>query len=130
MARLALNPNVLLSPVADGYVAFDPVEQRLYELNPLAALLVELCDGVRDRDDVARLVAPLAPAATGDSIQRWLDEATANGLLTEPAESEDERPVAAGELDAPCLAELASRLARRQDPGSLPLPAAGRRTVP
>jgi predicted TPR repeat methyltransferase len=52
----------------------------------------------------------LAPAATGDSIQRWLDETTANGLLTEPAESEDERPVAAGELDAPCLAELASRL--------------------
>jgi predicted TPR repeat methyltransferase len=52
----------------------------------------------------------LAPAATGDSIQRWLDDATANGLLTELAEPMDERSVVADELDADGLARLASRL--------------------
>jgi hypothetical protein len=58
VSKLLVNPNVLLSPVADGYVAFDTVDQRLYQLNPVAALLVELGDGSRTRNELAAIVAP------------------------------------------------------------------------
>lgn len=87
--RLIVNPNVLLAPVADGYVVFDVAGERLYQLNPFAALLVELCDGSRTRDELATVVAPLVPEGAGESILAWLDEASANGLLVTPSEQID-----------------------------------------
>jgi hypothetical protein len=45
MSNPRLNPVILLSPVETGYVAYDPVRDYLHELNPVAALLTELCDG-------------------------------------------------------------------------------------
>ena len=41
MDNPALNPAILLSPVENGYVAYDPVSDRLHELNPVAAVIAE-----------------------------------------------------------------------------------------
>src|SRR6266699_5748647 len=43
MPNPKLAPVILLSPVENGYVAYDPVADRLHHLNPVAALLAELC---------------------------------------------------------------------------------------
>jgi predicted TPR repeat methyltransferase len=110
VSKLIVNPNVLLSPVADGYVAFDTVDQRLYQLNPVAALLVELCDGLRTRDELAAIVTPLVPVEARPSIDRWLDDAAADGLLVSQSEQTDAKRVSVGELGADELARLADRL--------------------
>src|SRR5216683_3063542 len=47
MLNPIINPVILLSPVENGYVAYDPVADRIHHLNPIAALLAELCDGSR-----------------------------------------------------------------------------------
>lgn len=110
VSRLLVNPNVLLSPVADGYVAFDAADERLYQLNPVAALLVELCDGSRTRDELAAIVAPLVPEGERELIHAWLDEASANGLLVSRSEQIDAKLAPIRELDADGLARLADRL--------------------
>ena len=110
MTRLIVNPNVLLSPVANGYVAFDVVDERLYELNPAAALIVELCDGSRDVEEAVSLVGPLVSDEARTSMPKWLKEACASGLLVACSETLNEERIPAGELDADALANLAQRL--------------------
>jgi predicted TPR repeat methyltransferase len=110
VSKLLVNPNVLLSPVADGYVAFDVADERLYQLNPFAALLVELCDGSRTPDELAAIVAPLVTVEARPSIRQWLDEASADGLLVSQLEQTDAQGVSIGELGAEELARLADRL--------------------
>lgn len=73
---------MLLSAAEDGYIAYDVHLDRLYRLNPTAGLIVELCDGSRDR---ARLQADLEPLVddSGRGWLDWLDTAIRDGLLTE-----------------------------------------------
>ena len=47
-----ISPVILLSPVEAGYIAYNPVLDRLHHLNPIAALLAELCDGSRSIEDI------------------------------------------------------------------------------
>ena len=47
MANPRLNPDILLTPVENGYIAYDPRADRLHELNLVAALIAELCNGER-----------------------------------------------------------------------------------
>ena len=56
---LRLSPSVLLSTASDGYVAYDVRLDRLYRLNPTAALIVELCDGTRDFQQLQADLSPL-----------------------------------------------------------------------
>ncbi len=108
MSNLALNPHVLLSPVEDGYVGFDVVDEKLHELNPVAALIVELCDGSRTVEDLTSLVQPHVPPAALDSIAVWIDEAEQSGLLVRGAQFAGETH--AQDLSAAQLADLADRL--------------------
>ena len=101
-----LNPVLLLSPVENGYVAYDPTSDRLHELNPLAALIAELCDGRRTVDEIRELVGPLLPEGSSGEIDRWIEDAAKSGVLTfGSGSSEGQR-----ELSADELAKLASRL--------------------
>lgn len=83
MPHPTVNPVILLSPVENGYVAYDPVADRLHQLNPMAALLVELCDGTRSADDIRALVAPIMPAGTAEEIDRWFEAGLKAGLLVQ-----------------------------------------------
>ncbi|HXJ01385.1 MAG TPA: methyltransferase domain-containing protein [Micropepsaceae bacterium] len=82
MPNPKIHPAILLSPVENGYVAYDPVSDRLHQLNPLAALLAELCDGSRSVEEIHTLVEPLLPPGKAGEIDRWIDEALKAGLLT------------------------------------------------
>lgn len=108
MSKLALNPHVLLSPVEDGYVAFDVVDEKLFELNPVAALIAELCDGSRSVDELTSLIRPHVPPEALDAIPQWLDQAETNGLLVRDHQCTDQTP--AQDLSAEQLAGLADRL--------------------
>ena len=107
-----LNPAILLSPVENGYVAYDPVSDRLHQLNPIAALIVELCDGSRRIESVREMVAPFLPEGSGAEIDRFIDEAISGGLLTLGAD-------AAGHHAELSAEELSATAARLNDSGKL-----------
>ena len=106
MANPKLHPAILLSPVENGYVAYDPVADRLHQLNPIAALLAELCDGSRSADEIRALVQPILPPGRASEVDRWIDEGTKAGLLT----SSDDTSPSHRELSATELYALAQRL--------------------
>lgn len=108
MKRIAVNPGVLLSPVDDGYVAFDAASEQFFELNAVAALIVELCDGTRTPDEVASLVQPYVPQDAVDSVPTWIDHAIDSGLLIHANEKSGVLP--AGGLDGTQLSQLAASL--------------------
>ena len=96
-----LNPALLLSPVEDGYVAYDPGRDWLHQLNPMAALLAELSDGSRTRDDIRALVAPLLPETQAGTIDQWFENGKKIGLLVDgTATGETLRELSAAELIA------------------------------
>jgi len=112
MAALLLSPDVLLAPADDGYLAYHPCTNRLYRLNPTAALLVELCDGTREQEELLTLVEPWLPAEARRACINWLRDSLEQGLLVDarnnPRTSND-TPHSAERLQA-----LAQQL-RRQD---------------
>src|SRR5580704_3403405 len=81
MLNPRINPVILLSPVEGGYVAYDPALDRLHRLNPLSALLAELCDGSRTIEEIRNLVGPLMPEGKFSEIDRWIDDGIRVGLL-------------------------------------------------
>jgi predicted TPR repeat methyltransferase len=106
MDNPALNPSIRLAPVENGYLAYDPAADRLHELNPIAALIVELCDGTRTAEEVRKLVKPLLPEGGDEQVERWIQEGIQAGLLT-PANGHS---APHQELSAEELAKLAKRL--------------------
>jgi predicted TPR repeat methyltransferase len=110
MLNPALNPLVRLSPVEDGYLAYDPAADRLHELNPVAALIVELCDGTRSIEEVRDLVKPALPeGAPEEEVGRWITEGIQAGLFT----CGNRDPAVRQELSAEELTQLAKRLRKR-----------------
>jgi predicted TPR repeat methyltransferase len=83
MSNPRLNPVLLLSPVENGYVAYDPDRDWLHQLNPVAALLAELSDGSRSLDEIRGLVAPLLPQDQAATIDQWVVNGKQVGLLTD-----------------------------------------------
>ena len=104
-----LSPSVLLSAAEDGYVAYDVRLDRLYRLNPTAALIVELCDGTRDLE---RLQADLAPLV-GDRWQGcldWIDTALRDRLVIGTSDA----PPDAAAIPPPDAATLSTQADRLQ----------------
>ena len=99
MPNPRISPVVLLSPVEEGYVAYDPALDRLHQLNPTAALIAELCDGSRSVDEIRDLAGPLLPKGKTGEIDRWIDDAIRAGLLLwEGSASAGGRAFSASEL--------------------------------
>jgi predicted TPR repeat methyltransferase len=106
MDRPTWNPSILVSPVEDGYVAYNPVSDELHHLNPVAALLSELCDGTRSVAEIRGLVAPMLPPEGVGEVDRWVAEAAGAGLLTLSGHSQTKLK----EMDPDELSALARRL--------------------
>src|SRR5258706_9427907 len=81
MANPKINPAYLLSALENGYIVYDPVGERLHELNPVGSLIAGLCDGGRSLGDIREVVEPLLPAGGGAEIERWIEEGLEAGLL-------------------------------------------------
>ncbi len=110
MRYAAVNPSILLSSVADGMIAYDPVADRLHRLNPTAALIVEYCDGRRRVDEIAAATAPFLPEQSDAAVSQWIEEAIHAGLLLDNAAASTDNNAASCALSADELAELADRL--------------------
>jgi predicted TPR repeat methyltransferase len=98
MSPLLLNPSVVLAASADEYLAYHVDSNRIYRLNPTAALFVELCDGTRMRDELLGAVAPMLPAAGATACSAWLDDAVKQGLLINGGMTPSRPPFSADEL--------------------------------
>ena len=81
MANPVLNPDVGVSPVEGGYLAYDSVRDCVHELNAMGALLAELCDGSRSVDEIRALAGPLMPEDQTTEIDGWIDAGIEAGLL-------------------------------------------------
>ena len=45
-----------INPVEDGLVVYDPRRDRVHHLNPTASVVLELCNGEIDLDEIVSLV--------------------------------------------------------------------------
>lgn len=98
---------VLLLPTDEGYVAYDLNSDRLHNLNPLAALIVELCDGTRTARDITELVESLLPPGAPLEVDHFIAQGIESGLLQSSG-----TPVApASEIPLEELRQIAARLA-------------------
>lgn len=111
-----LSPTVVLAPFDEGYLAFETAGERLHHLNPTASLIVELCDGTRDRSGLTALLRPLMGENAVDAVEGWITVALRDGLLVES------EPGAAFEIEALSIAALAARVEALRDQGRI-LPA-------
>src|SRR3569623_1241334 len=106
MPNPRINPVLLVSPVENGYVAYDPVQDRLHQLNPVAALITELSAGSRGVEEIAELARPFVPARDSGHVSRWIADSVNAGLLA----WEGSASAQAGELCAAELLKLTKRL--------------------
>ncbi|WP_298864480.1 PqqD family peptide modification chaperone [uncultured Gimesia sp.] len=109
MLKPRLKSTVLVSPLADGYVAYDTETDRLHRLNATASLIVELCDGTREIEQIESLVRALLPKDETAALRAWVSEALENDLLV----SGHGKPTKHESLSADQLAKLADRLRER-----------------
>jgi predicted TPR repeat methyltransferase len=99
MPNPRIHPVILLSPVEGGYVAYDPALDRLHQLNPVAALLTELCNGNHSVDEIRALAGPLLPEGKTAEVDRWIDDGIRAGLLVwEGGDAAGGRELSAEEL--------------------------------
>ena len=106
MPNPKVHPAILLSPVEGGYVAYDPVLDNLHQLNPVAALLTELCDGSHSTEEIKDIAGPFLPEGKIGEIDRWIEEGMKAGLLV----WEGSEPAGGRELSAADLSTLTRRL--------------------
>src|SRR5579864_452931 len=106
MPNPKLNPVVLISPVENGYVAYDPVLDRLHHLNPAAALIAELSDGSRSIEGICSLICPLVPEMKPEDATSWIIKNVDAGLLV----WNDSNSAQASELPPADLLRLTKRL--------------------
>ncbi|MDA0207524.1 MAG: hypothetical protein O3A53_19435 [Acidobacteria bacterium] len=101
MSCPAINPELLLAPSEEGYVAYDPLLDRIYRLNPIGALIAELCDGKRTPELIHDLLDPVLPSESRVEIDRWIERGLEAGILTSDADaSATGSPLSAQELIA------------------------------
>ncbi len=110
MSLPTLNPALLISTVEDGYVAYNPTTDQLHELNPVAAVIAELCDGTRTIEQIRELVGPLLPEGMTGEIDRWIEEAAKSGVVILDDSLAGRSSEGQRELSADELAQLAYRL--------------------
>lgn len=81
--RPARREGIEINPVTDGYLVYDPVRDRVHQLNRTAALVFELCDGDTSTADIARTLqaAYQLSAPLGEQVDRCVDRLRSEGLL-------------------------------------------------
>ena len=103
-----LNPGsvTILSPRRKRlYIAYNAALDRLHELNLVAALIIELCNGNRDVPEIRALAAPFVPEDKTGEIDKWINGAVTAGLLVR-----DGAPGSGKVMDTERLSELAAHL--------------------
>jgi len=79
--------NLEVHEVPDGYIVYQTDRDRVHYLNKTAAIILEFCDGLRDRNDIVLRVAKvfeLGPSAH-EEIGAGLDALVKEGLILSPS---------------------------------------------
>ncbi len=76
-----------INEVQDGYVVYQPSEDRVHYLNTTAAVIFEYCDGLQSADDIITQVATAfdLPADRQGEIRQCLDNLIKEGLVAPKA---------------------------------------------
>ena len=101
------NPALAFAPAEDGYLVYNTESRTLHRLNPAAALVVELCDGTRDVEDISAQLAPLISETSQPDCRVWIETALQDGILKRSSDR------VAAQVSAKSLHTLAKTL--RQD---------------
>ena len=108
MSIPTINPAILFTQVDDGYLAYDPCQDRLHRLNPVAALILELADGNRSIEQINGMIIPMLEEDAEEEIKNWFAQAVEEDLLELDVPKDQQTNVkimSASELD-----ELADKL--------------------
>jgi hypothetical protein len=72
-----------INEVADGYVVYDPIRDRVHYLNHTAVLIIELCTGAVPAGELPFLVQAAfgLPEAPVDEVNGCLDRLLQEGLI-------------------------------------------------
>jgi PqqD family protein of HPr-rel-A system len=83
MAVMAQVEGLDVNEVQDGYVVYQPVQDRVHYLNTTAAVIFEYCDGLQTADEIIRQVAAAfeVPEARLGEIRACLDNLVKEGLV-------------------------------------------------
>ncbi len=101
-SRPGISSSIRITPIEEGYLALDTKEDRVFQLNPLAALIFELCNGRRTVKEIIDTFYALFDDAvcSSDGILDWLLEADQGGLVScDPAETAPPEELDGDELD-------------------------------
>lgn len=85
MNRPCLSASVVMCPDERGYLAYDARGGRLHQLNAIASLIVELCDGRRSSAEVCELAEKLLGVEGRAACMAWMDQSLRDGLLVDAA---------------------------------------------
>lgn len=74
-----------INPAEDGFIIYQPDQDRVHFLNPTAVLILELCDGKRPIAEIAAMVqeAYQMPEPPLEAVRAAVDKMTEEGLLSE-----------------------------------------------
>jgi predicted TPR repeat methyltransferase len=100
MSSFRLSPSVLLSAVADGYLAYDVRTGQLHRLNPTASLILELCIAGRSPAQIEEDLHSAMPEYAEGACVDWVDEAIRAGWLESASTIDGGAPPTAGALAA------------------------------
>lgn len=80
-------PEIEVREVTDGYVAYDPVQDRLHFLNTTAAMLLEMCDGKLTAGQLTEMMASAygLPEPPSADVERCIGKLLDEGLLIDRA---------------------------------------------
>jgi predicted TPR repeat methyltransferase len=76
-----INPAIRFFADDAGYLAYNSESDTLHELNAVASLIFELCDGSRTASEISALVSPALPSGQHNEIDRFFADSIASGLL-------------------------------------------------
>jgi PqqD family protein of HPr-rel-A system len=83
MAVMAQVEGLDVNEVQDGYVVYQPVQDRVHYLNTTAAVIFEYCDGLQTAEEIINQVAAAfeVPEARQGEIRACLDNLVKEGLV-------------------------------------------------
>lgn len=80
-------PGLDVNEVQDGYVVYQPEQDRVHYLNPTASVIFEFCDGLQSDNEIIASVATAfeLPAERHAEIRACLSNLQAEGLIAPKA---------------------------------------------
>jgi len=76
-----------INPAEDGFIIYQPDQDRVHFLNSTAVLILELCDGTRPIVELAAMVQEAygLPEQPIEAVRDAVEKMTQEGLLSEQA---------------------------------------------